>query len=705
MTDVAPASAPPIRAVAALSFTIACTSAAAATAIVGFGLSPRGWPWSDASELWGFVHVSFAARVLYHLIVGCWGVALGLLGVQRRALKKSAESVGTFASRLLAFFLLLGASMLVIAVLSLFPPEKHSTGGGGLAGLVGFAIDAIAELLFGAYHAILVAIAGVAAYLLALGLTAVCMERARRGDVAEAEAIAAAVLAGAIFMNLVIVGIEGLPFFGIVASLALVAGSAYRAARRGKKAAVIFAVLGVLLAGMGVVLTVSALRWERDRERRAALLDCGELDGRKPIAGAAHVVRDSDPKTGAPKLFILPQPGRTAAEVIDAAARATGACRTGNRFTSKEITPVFVAATPAALDVTVTIPLLLPRADAAEIERRAERDVREAFDHPDVRDRGWSPLVKLPASVRRDDVKCVDPLFPSSICRSDAMVIDEWDVGRYPVIGKLVVRTAPIDGIDDYTEAGRMAGEASYGSFDGADLAEKTAAIRARVLLALGYDEHRRDEALDKEDAPAAESARDAALAQYTKAKELGGKAIGSDSDPLDAAVDRPDALGAWLRRRTKDADADALVWTGLAWLGASRMEDDQDRARTDRRVAEPILARAREIGRAETWALATAGLAIARARATPGKLDAAARLFDEALRKKPRNAALVSVLDAAEIACPKGDRAARDRLLAAASAGAEAEPLGRWERAVTLKLAASAATDARWKRCAPAKP
>jgi hypothetical protein len=371
----------------------------------------------------------------------------------------------------------------------------------------------------------------------------------------------------------------------------------------------------------------------------------------------------------------------------------------------KELSPIFVAATPAPLDVTVVIPLLAPRADATEIERRAERDLRDAFERADIRDRGYSPLVKLPEGLRSDDVKCVDPASPSSSCRSSGMVNEDWEIGRYPTLGKLVVRSTTIFEVADHAEAGRMALEVLLATHDDAELAEKRAAIRARVLLALGYDERRRDEALDGADEAGAESAREAALAKYAAAKAMGGAVIGSGSDPFDLAAEHPETLGAWLRRRTKEADADALLWTGLAWLGASRTEDDPTRASVDRRVAESLLARAREIGRGDAWALATAGLAVARARATPGKLDAAARLFDEALRKKPGNAALIATLDALEIACPKGDRARRDRLLAEVAATPEAEPAGRWERAIAQKLAASAATDARWKRCAPAKP
>jgi hypothetical protein len=206
--------------------------------------------------------------------------------------------------------------------------------------------------------------------------------------------------------------------------------------------------------------------------------------------------------------------------------------------------------------------------------------------------------------------------------------------------------------------------------------------------------------ALAEDDVAAAYHLKRAKLA-YDRSIFYGLELMGKRAGGFEAAADKDaDTIKAWLKKSFTDReDADALFWTGSAWLGRVNLLKDRREYLSKLFVGVALLERSRELAPELMASGATSTLGAYHARSPMAELDEAKKLLDEALLRTQRKSLGVQ-LNYAKYACARGDQALYERMLNEVLAAEDPDPNLRLQNTVAKRRALRALTKPGMEEC-----
>jgi hypothetical protein len=601
---------------------LVCIAAGLATAAILAGICAVAMDptnellWSKAQARWGFVHWPLAGRWAYDFAVAAWGFALGALAAWR-----GRDKTVRFARWGILVTMVLGGGVVAALAVLVFPPEMPSNGTGAGA-LVGMAIDAIAILLFMAFHAAVLLFGGA----LALGVGRLVRALADGLPLPWGPTWAF----GASCFALLLAGGASPRSLGApvaVVGCAVLAGLAAWSART-HRADLAVAAAAVACAGLFMVSTQGALRWESDRTRRVAIGRCYLPQGPNAsttLAGIPGVLTGVELQSGTPTRPAIHYLARADADpaVVAAAVRADfPACTVESEFNPTLVEQEVLPASPTPLAFHY---LLVDDADdPARRVAALESVLRDALvprpgNHLVVQGYGSEPRFVQP---RAEGVVFLNAC--SSIeCGTDPHV--DLAIGHFPAFGSVDV--VAVDALPGEASAARNALGALLRELGDADT-ERARELRARYGGLEAFL-----------DLPSGDDTR----------KEMQCNSLESVLDPIPA----------------KSTDAETLYWAGReAGECASVASLPAEQAARLRKRAGALLARVP--ASSGVWA---SRAAVARATLRPPIAAAGLAATKAALDRLPAAGDAGDPLVALDVlrayACPAKDAAMVGRLVA----------------------------------------
>lgn len=186
----------------------------------------------------------------------------------------------------------------------------------------------------------------------------------------------------------------------------------------------------------------------------------------------------------------------------------------------------------------------------------------------------------------------------------------------------------------------------------------------------------------------------------YDRALQFGTLLLEQRRPGFVAAQKSYDTLKAYLAKFEK-ADAESLLWVGLAWLSRGGVAAERPEIVAGLYVGVALLERSVELDDALAWQSGRAGLGAYHARAPDAELKDAKALFEAALTKTARRALMLQVMYAQSYACQAHDeklyRSLLDEVLAAPT---DLLPEQRLENVIAKRKAQRYLGAPRLKRC-----
>ena len=199
----------------------------------------------------------------------------------------------------------------------------------------------------------------------------------------------------------------------------------------------------------------------------------------------------------------------------------------------------------------------------------------------------------------------------------------------------------------------------------------------------------------DDDEAFQANRAREA----YDRAIRFGSLLIEQRHPGFAAAQKNADTIKAYLSKFAK-ADAESLLWLGLAWLSRGGVAAERSDIVAELFVGVAILERSVELDEGLAYATGLAALGAYHARAPDAELAQAKALFDRALGLTQRRALTVQVMAAQNYACQAHDEKLYRALLDEVLAAGEVLPEQRLENTIAKRKATRYLLTPRLKRC-----
>lgn len=185
----------------------------------------------------------------------------------------------------------------------------------------------------------------------------------------------------------------------------------------------------------------------------------------------------------------------------------------------------------------------------------------------------------------------------------------------------------------------------------------------------------------------------------YERAIGFGARLLEQRHPGFAQAQRNSDTMKAYLAGFTK-ADAEPLLWLGLAWLSRGGVASERSDIVAELFVGVALLERSVELDEGLAYATGLAALGAYHARSPDAELTQAKALFDKALALTRKKALTVQVMAAQTYACQAHDEAQYRALLAEVLEAGDVLPEQRLENTIAKRKAARYLTPARLKRC-----
>ncbi len=200
------------------------------------------------------------------------------------------------------------------------------------------------------------------------------------------------------------------------------------------------------------------------------------------------------------------------------------------------------------------------------------------------------------------------------------------------------------------------------------------------------------------EDAEAQEAER--AYQAYERGLRFGTLLLEQRRPGFGKAQKNLDTLKAYLKGFTDKADADPLLWVGLAALSRGGVAAERPEVVAELFVGVALLERSVELDPTLAYASGLTALGAYHARAPDAELAEARALFEKALALTKRRALTVQVAYAQNHACMAHDEAQYRALLEEVRAAGDVLPEQRLENTIARRKAERYLGPARLKRC-----
>lgn len=207
------------------------------------------------------------------------------------------------------------------------------------------------------------------------------------------------------------------------------------------------------------------------------------------------------------------------------------------------------------------------------------------------------------------------------------------------------------------------------------------------------------EEAYDRGDEDAEAFHANRAREAYERALSFGVPLLEKKKPGFAAAQRNYDTLRAYLAGFSK-ADAEPLLWTGLAWLSRGGVASERPEIVADLFVGVGLIERSVELDGSLAYQTGRAALGAYHARAPDAELAQAKALFEEALQRTGRKALLVQVMYAQNYACVAHDEKLYRSLLKEVLDAGDALPEQRLENTLAKRRARRYLGEPRLKRC-----
>lgn len=255
---------------------------------------------------------------------------------------------------------------------------------------------------------------------------------------------------------------------------------------------------------------------------------------------------------------------------------------------------------------------------------------------------------------------------------------------------------AAIDGFSDY-EVGQTAAYAGMAQFEGMHYLAPENEDALFMLtkgwgsLAYGYLEDAMEQAEDAEgdssEAYAYQKAR--TVAAYDRAFHYGKKLLEKRHPGFEAAKKNEDTMKKWLSKFTdKKADAEALYWTGYAWMARVNVLKDDPAAVSELYLGVTMVERSKELDPDYLFGTTRMVLGAYHARSPLAELEDGKKEFDASIAVTKGKALLPKVQMAATYFCVKNDREAYLKTLTEVVEAGDTLPEQRLTNAVAKRRA-----------------
>jgi len=257
-----------------------------------------------------------------------------------------------------------------------------------------------------------------------------------------------------------------------------------------------------------------------------------------------------------------------------------------------------------------------------------------------------------------------------------------------------------VDTIGDY-ELAKSAAEAGLAQFEGLHRLSPNNDDALFLLTKnwVGYGfafvDDERERADDDGDRALQDHHQGRALMAYDRAILYGTALLGHRADGYDAAKKTDTTLRAWLRRFDTRADAEALLWTGYAYLVRADLMKSSGATAGIGAVGQlyigvDMIERSTQLdlGYANFSGLIALATYHARPMVDAQELDQSRQIFETAIARTQRKNLLALVNYARAYACGKGDRKLYERLLEEVLVAADPDPGQRLTNAIAKRRA-----------------
>lgn len=189
------------------------------------------------------------------------------------------------------------------------------------------------------------------------------------------------------------------------------------------------------------------------------------------------------------------------------------------------------------------------------------------------------------------------------------------------------------------------------------------------------------------------------AFEAYERAVRFGTLLLEQRNPGFVAAQKNYDTMKAYLAQLTK-ADAENLLWLGIAWLSRGGVAAEKPEVVADLFVGVAMLERSVELDEGLAYGTGLTALGAYHARSPDAELVQAKALFEKALALTGRKALTVQVMYAQNHACQAHDEAAYRALLQEVLDAGDVLPAQRLENTIAKRKAERYLKTPRLKRC-----
>jgi hypothetical protein len=208
------------------------------------------------------------------------------------------------------------------------------------------------------------------------------------------------------------------------------------------------------------------------------------------------------------------------------------------------------------------------------------------------------------------------------------------------------------------------------------------------------------ERAVDRGDEEAEALEAERAYRAYLRGFRFGTQLLEQKRKGFVAAQRNTDTLRAYLSGFTARADAEPLLWVGLAALSRGGVAAERPEVVAELFIGVALLERSVELDPSLAFATGLTALGAYHARAPDAELPAARALFERALQLTGRKALSVQVTYAQNLACQAHDEPTYRALLREVLEAGEVLPEQRLENALARRKAERSLKAPRLKRC-----
>lgn len=207
------------------------------------------------------------------------------------------------------------------------------------------------------------------------------------------------------------------------------------------------------------------------------------------------------------------------------------------------------------------------------------------------------------------------------------------------------------------------------------------------------------EQAVDREDDEGESYHAGRARAAYDRAVGFGTTLLEMRKPGFKAAQRNSETMKAYLAQFDK-ADAENLLWIGLAWLSRGGVAGEDPEVIANLFVGVAMIERSVELDETLAYATGLAALGAYHARSPDAELEQGKKLFERALALTQRKALTVQLMYAQNFACQAHDAALYKSLLNEVVSAGDVLPEQRLENTIARRKAARYLGKPRLKRC-----